>query len=96
MAALIARRFLISGRVQGVFFRWFVKEIADSLGIKGWVRNLPDGKVEVWAEGEEDKIRELRSHLQQGPPEAYVTSVQETEEEPRRTYTDFSISHFYR
>ncbi|MDH5406572.1 MAG: acylphosphatase [Candidatus Aminicenantes bacterium] len=96
MANIIARRFIISGRVQGVFFRWFAKEIADRLGLKGWVRNLPNGKVEVWAEGKEDKIRELRSHLQQGPPEAYVTSVQEKEEEPRRTYTDFSISHFYR
>jgi len=96
MADIIARRFLISGMVQGVFFRWFAKEAADRLGLKGWVLNLPDGRVEVWAEGEEDKIRELRSHLQQGPPEAHVKSVQETEEEPHLTYTDFSIRHFYR
>lgn len=95
MSAIIARRFLVSGRVQGVFFRWFTKEIADRLGLKGWVRNLPEGKVEVWAEGKEDKISELRSHLQQGPPEAYVTSVQEIEEEPHRTYPDFSIRHHY-
>ena len=96
MATIIARRFLISGRVQGVFFRWFTKETADRLGLKGRVRNLPDGRVEVWAEGEEDKIREFRFHLQQGPPEAHVTSIQETEEEPHLTYPDFSIRHSYR
>jgi len=94
MTTIIARRFLISGRVQGVFFRWFTKEIADRLGLKGWVRNLSGGKVEVWAEGEEDKIRELCSRLQQGPPEAYVTSVKETKEEPHLTYPDFSIRHY--
>jgi acylphosphatase len=69
------RRFLISGRVQGVFFRATTEAVARRLGVTGWVRNLPDGRVEVLACGEEAKLGELEQWLRQGPPRAQVERV---------------------
>ena len=66
---------LVSGRVQGVFFRAATKREAESLGVKGWVRNLPDGKVEAVFEGEEDVVKMLMDFSKQGPPRAKVSSV---------------------
>ena len=65
----------IYGLVQGVGFRYFVKREAGSLGISGWVRNLPDGSVEVVAEGEKDALRVLLSLLHRGPSFAIVKKV---------------------
>ncbi len=65
----------ISGKVQGVFFRASTKAVADSLGVKGWVRNLPDGKVEVMAEGEDDIIGNFVEFLKRGPPTSRVDNV---------------------
>ena len=62
-----ARRFLVRGRVQGVGFRWFVEREAHILQIAGWVRNNPDGSVEVLAHGTRDQLAGLRSRLQEGP-----------------------------
>jgi acylphosphatase len=69
-------RCLVSGRVQGVFFRAGTREEARRLGIRGWVRNLPGGQVEVMACGEHAALRALRDWLWEGPPWAQVTSVQ--------------------
>jgi len=69
----------VEGRVQGVGFRYFVLRAADRLQLKGWVRNLPDGTVEVHAEGESAKIQELRERLGKGPTAGYVTEVHENE-----------------
>ncbi|MHB8534427.1 MAG: acylphosphatase [Sulfuricaulis sp.] len=69
------RHFLISGRVQGVFFRATTEAVARRLGVTGWVRNLPDGRVEVLACGEEAKLGELEQWLRQGPPRAQVERV---------------------
>ena len=66
---------VVSGRVQGVFFRAATKREAESLGVKGWVRNLPDGKVEAVFEGEEDVVKMLVDYSKQGPPRAKVSSV---------------------
>jgi acylphosphatase len=55
----VARRFLISGRVQGVGFRYYAERVASRDGIHGWVRNLPDGRVEVFAEGEIEAVDRL-------------------------------------
>jgi acylphosphatase len=66
---------LVRGRVQGVGFRWFVRETARDLGLAGWVRNRPDGTVEVAAEGSAVTLERLRDELQKGPPGAAVTSV---------------------
>jgi acylphosphatase len=69
-------RCLISGRVQGVFYRASAQRKAEALGLAGWVRNLPDGRVEVLASGSEDALKELQGWLWQGPPHAAVTGVQ--------------------
>ncbi len=74
-------RLLIQGRVQGVWFRETTRRTATSLGVKGWVRNLPDGRVEVVAEGPEDQVNKLVKWCHKGPPAAKVTSV-EVQEEP--------------
>ena len=66
---------LIKGRVQGVFFRAAAQREARRLGITGWVKNRPDGGIEIMAEGEEDAIRELTSWANHGPSAARVDSV---------------------
>ena len=76
-----ARRFLVRGRVQGVGFRWFVEREAHILQIAGWVRNDPDGSVEVLAVGTREQLAELRSRLQEGPRAARVDDVEESEAE---------------
>jgi len=67
----------VSGVVQGVGFRWFVRERARRLGLAGWVRNLPDGSVEVAAAGDEKQLQLLRAELQQGPSGAAVEQLQD-------------------
>ncbi len=66
---------LISGRVQGVAFRYYTQDIAQSLEIKGWVRNCWDGKVEIVVEGEEEKVKKLISRCYQGPGSAIVEKI---------------------
>ena len=76
---LRAVRFWVSGRVQGVGFRWYVRREAQSLGLAGRVRNLPDGRVEALAAGPPDLLERLRHSLRQGPPGARVTDLTEQE-----------------
>jgi acylphosphatase len=71
-------RFLISGKVQGVFFRHSTRLEAIRLGIRGFARNLADGSVEVLAHGEAAAVQELRRWLQLGPAQARVDEVRET------------------
>ncbi|HUP22962.1 MAG TPA: acylphosphatase [Thermoanaerobaculia bacterium] len=73
----VATRFLVSGRVQGVYFRAFTRERARELGIDGWVRNLPDGRVECVAAGTPEDLACLRAVLELGPPAASVMAVEE-------------------
>lgn len=68
---------LVRGRVQGVGFRWHVREIARRLGLRGWVRNCPDGAVEIAAEGSDESIQRLQDELRKGPPGAVVSSVED-------------------
>src|ERR1035441_5030796 len=77
-----ARRFVVRGRVQGVGFRWFVEREAHILQIAGWVRNNPDGSVEVLAIGSREQLAGLRSRLREGPRAARVDAVEESEAEP--------------
>ncbi len=65
----------VSGRVQGVFFRASTRDRARELGLSGWVRNLPDGRVEFVAEGEESTLQELLQFLRVGPPGARVNDL---------------------
>jgi acylphosphatase len=83
---------LISGRVQGVSFRYHTAHVAQSLGVTGWVRNLPDGRVEVLAEGDGEKLQRLEQFLRRGPPAARVTDVYvRWQETPERDYQEFSL-----
>jgi acylphosphatase len=75
----LARRYYIRGRVQGVGFRNFVERAASSLGVSGWVRNLDDGSVEVYAAGSPEQLAELASFLWKGPRWAEVRGVDESE-----------------
>ena len=68
-------RLIIKGKVQGVFFRATAKEIADRLGIKGWVRNLPDDNVEIIATAAEEQLAQLIEWCKKGPPRAIVDEV---------------------
>ncbi len=85
MADLETRRYVISGRVQGVGFRWFVEREAVQLGITGWVRNCMNGDVEVMATGTRDQLGTLRERLQQGPRAARVDHVAESREPLEKT-----------
>lgn len=73
----VAARFLVSGKVQGVFFRASTREQAQRLGLRGHARNLPDGRVEVLAVGEADAVDALARWLQHGPPQARVDAVEQ-------------------
>ncbi len=75
-------RVLVSGRVQGVFFRDSTREKAEALGLSGWVRNLPNGDVEAVFEGDPESVREMVSWCEQGPPQATVEDVAAEEEPP--------------
>ncbi|MBZ0155272.1 MAG: acylphosphatase [Alphaproteobacteria bacterium] len=84
---------LISGRVQGVYYRGFTEEVAHSLGLKGWVRNLPDRRVEAVFEGERDAVEQAILKCKQGPPAAHVTGIDVTWEEPMEGLKDFEIRY---
>jgi acylphosphatase len=70
-------RLLVSGRVQGVGFRWFVREAARQHRLAGWVRNRPDGSVELEASGDDTAFRAFVEDIRQGPPGARVDEVRE-------------------
>jgi acylphosphatase len=72
----------VTGVVQGVGYRWFVRERARRLGLSGWVRNLPDGSVEVVASGENGQVELLRGELLLGPSGAAVEALVEVTDEP--------------
>jgi acylphosphatase len=73
---------VVSGRVQGVSFRWYAAREATRLGLAGWIRNEPDGSVRAHAEGDDDDVDALVSWCRQGPPAARVGDVVVTEVEP--------------
>jgi len=83
----------IRGLVQGVSFRWHTRRIAGSLGLTGWVRNLPDGSVEVMAEGEEDALQNFIAWCRKGPELARVESVEEHFADPTGEFFDFRLIH---
>lgn len=77
-----AKRWFISGTVQGVGFRYFVQHKASALGLSGWARNLDDGRVEVYASGTPERLSDLASALHVGPRMAEVRGVEEQNAEP--------------
>jgi len=87
-----AKRFYVSGRVQGVGFRFFAERTASSLGVGGYVKNLFDGRVEVYAIGSAEQMEALRNALQRGPRMAAVDRVDEHDSDILREYANvFSI-----
>lgn len=71
----IARHVRLTGRVQGVFFRAWARDQAQSLNVTGWIRNCPDGRVEAHVEGEESAVAQMIEHLRKGPQSARVEDV---------------------
>lgn len=90
----VARRYFVSGIVQGVGFRYFTQDEAERLGLAGFVRNLRDGRVEVYAIGSAEKLSRLRALLERGPRGAMVQNVteQHAEVDPRFA-SEFSITY---
>ncbi len=86
-----ARRFLVRGRVQGVGFRWFVEREAHILQVAGWVRNNPDGSVEVLAMGTREQLAGMRSRLLEGPRAARVDDVEESDAELIAGFNSFQV-----
>jgi acylphosphatase len=87
----VARRFILSGRVQGVGFRYFAQEMAEREGLSGGVRNLPDGRVEVEAEGDEETLARFEAALWRGPSHARVDNVEVESTVPAGRHTGFHI-----
>lgn len=82
---------LISGRVQGVGFRYYTLAAARRLGLVGWVKNLPGGEVEVRVTGPGSTLEALRRELRQGPPGSRVDALEETALESPSAWTEFRI-----
>ena len=86
---------LISGFVQGVFFRTTAQSMAQTLGLTGWVKNRTDGKVEIVAEGEEYNLNSLIQWCHHGPQGAHVNNVQVNICEYKGEFDKFSVKYFY-
>ena len=83
----------IEGRVQGVFFRAFTRDTAISLGVAGWVRNLPDGRVEAVIEGDADRVDRMLQWCYQGSPYSQVDHVEVREEAYHAEHDGFEIRY---
>ena len=84
---------LIEGQVQGVGFRYFAQRVASRLGLTGFVRNLPDGRVEAYAEGDTASLQEFLRRMIEGPGYGYVTRVVDSWGDPSGNYSSFRITY---
>lgn len=91
-ARMPACRFLVTGLVQGVFFRAQTKKKSDELGLAGFVKNRDDGSVEIFAEGHEEKLKALEEWCWKGPPKAKITNVAVTEDSEKHLQ-EFEVLH---
>src|SRR5260370_32248997 len=87
----VAGRYVIAGRVQGVGFRWLVHDAAAREGVDGWVRNLPDGRVETQIEGDLEAVDRVEAAVRRGPASARVDQVDVDDRLPSGRTTGFSI-----
>lgn len=91
---MLAKRFFISGRVQGVGFRYFVLGEVEKIGnIRGYVRNTRDNRVEVYAEADDKQMTDLETVLRRGPYGSHVVRVDCSDEPPEGHFGDFRITH---
>lgn len=88
---MIARHLFISGLVQGVGFRYFAQRAAATHQVRGYIRNLPDGRVEAWVEGKETNVTEFRHDLAAGPVHSSVENIEEIVVDPSGLYSTFRI-----
>ncbi|MEW6533615.1 MAG: acylphosphatase [Thermodesulfobacteriota bacterium] len=91
--ATARRRVLISGMVQGVAFRAYTRHAAQQASVSGWVRNLPDGRVEAVFEGHADRVTQMVEWCRRGSPGSRVDRVDVIEEAPRGESSDFQITY---
>ena len=84
---------IISGRVQGVFYRLETQNAANRIGVNGWVRNLPDGTVEAIFEGEKDRVRDIIAWCQNGPQNARVDQVKVDWQNYTGEFSDFKVTY---
>jgi acylphosphatase len=91
VVVIVARRYFVSGRVQGVGFRFFVEDVAAREGVSGYVRNLADGSVEAFVEGEAQAVAQVERALWQGPPGARVERVDTEMAAPTGRVSGFRI-----
>jgi acylphosphatase len=89
---LVARRYVVKGRVQRVGFRLFVEDAAERENVRGYVRNQHDGSVEVVAEGDADAVVRFEMAIRRGPLGARVDEVDTTELEPSNRFTAFHVT----
>ncbi len=87
-----ARQYVISGRVQGVGFRWFTAESAAREGLHGWVRNTPDGSVEIRAEGEAESLERFERAISHGPSRARVDRIDVADLDADGRHTGFTVA----
>lgn len=92
MSQTVCRRVIVTGRVQGVAFRAYARATAREAGVTGWVRNLPDGRVEALVEGDRERVDSMLAWLHKGPPAGRVDKVTVYEEKPTGQFTDFDIT----
>jgi len=88
-----AFRIIVQGRVQGVGYRWFTMQIAQQLGIKGYVKNLVDGNVEVFAQGDDTSIQEFINQLRKGPSFSNVTNLDISDADFDHNLNQFKVTH---
>lgn len=81
----------ISGRVQGVGFRHFIRKNAEALGVTGWVKNLPDGRVEAIFQGNEEQVEELIQRCKKGPVASFVQDIEVRDTEDETVYKSFDV-----
>jgi acylphosphatase len=93
MASKARAHVIIKGRVQGVYFRYATREEANMRGVKGWVRNMSDGRVEAVFEGDKDKVDEMIDYCHFGPPVAKVSSVEVRREDYTGEFKNFVIRY---
>jgi acylphosphatase len=90
---MISLQVFYEGSVQGVGFRWSVRHVAKGFDVTGWVRNLPDGRVELQATGEEDEVRAFLDHLAQGELHSLIHKQTENKLDKPVTARGFEIRH---
>jgi len=93
MSKKIKRHIYISGRVQGIGFRANARDKAQILGVKGWIRNLHDGRVEAVVEGEQSSVNQMINYLKRGPSFARVDNYEIKKESPKDNFNSFSIRY---